>query len=216
MSPKPREFVGGRPPSAFLEFADQSQFATGAPRLLHNFWTHRKFFDALGGSQNDADPNQIVDDGRWASTLRATCLNVPNEIGGREGVRNGLAERVALQEFQVRLFASLSTRDSLKRLDVPTDQFRNRRRAELLSRQLVGVFERDFAMLCPAQRRRAMSEGPALLVEHCRAAAEANNRRVARRTVRLFACFDRRHEGFLRGQDGWEPFLSPLCPLSNQ
>ena len=94
MFPKPREFVGGRPSSALLRFADQAQLATGAPCLLDDLWNYRKLLDALGGSQNDADPDQVVDHGRRSSALRTTRLHVPNEVRRRELVSNGLTERV--------------------------------------------------------------------------------------------------------------------------
>lgn len=67
-----------------------------------------------------------------------------------------------------------------------------------------------------AQRRRPMREGPALPMQHGRAAANANNCRVPRRAVRLFTCFDRRHGEFLRRQEASKPFLSPIRLLSNQ
>jgi hypothetical protein len=58
------------------------------------------------------------------------------------------------------------------------------------------IFECYFAVLGPAQRRRAMRKGSALLMQHGCAATDANNCHVARRTVRLFAYFERRHDDF--------------------
>lgn len=193
---QPHKFVGGRPPRALPGLAYRTQFAAGGARLLDNLRAHWKFPDALGGSQDDANPDQVVDHGRWSGAVRTARLYMPNKVGGREGERIGFAERMPLQEFQMSLFASLPARDRLERVDVPADQFCERRCAEPLASQLRWIFERDFAVLCPAQRRGAMREGSTLLMQHRRAAADANNRRVARRTVRLFAYFDRRHDDF--------------------
>jgi hypothetical protein len=73
-------------------------------------------------------------------------------------------------------------------------------------------FECDFGVLCPAQRRRAMRKGSALLMQHGRAAADANNRRIARRTVGLFAYFDGRHDDFRGDIKGDKPFLPLYVP----
>jgi hypothetical protein len=154
--------------------------------------------DALGGPQNNAYPDQVVDHCCWSGTgtLRTTRLHMPNKVGGCEGECSALAERMLLQELQMGLFASLPARNGFKGVDVPADQLRERRCAVPQASQRRSIFECDFAMLCPAQRRRAMRKGPALLMQHGRAAAAANNRRIARRTVRLFAYFDRRHDVF--------------------
>lgn len=117
-----------------------------------------------------------------------------------------------LQELKMSLLAALLARNRLERLDIPVDQFRERRRTVPLASQRGGLFERDFAMSCPTQRRRAMRKGAALLMQYGRAAPNANNRRIARGPVRLFPCFDCWHDQF-RGD---KPFLSPLCPLSNR
>jgi hypothetical protein len=53
-------------------------------------------------------------------------------------------------------------------------------------------------------------------VYYRRALAHAHDRRVADRPVRPFSYLDRRHGDFLRRQEVWKPFLSPLCLLSNQ
>lgn len=193
MLPQELEFIGGWPSRAFLGLADQAQLATGAPRLLHDLGIHGKLLDALGGSQNYADPDQVVDHGRRTGSLRTTRLHVPNEIGSREGVRNGLAERMSLQEFQVSLFAPLPTRDRLERLNVPADQFRKRRCAEPKTSQLRRIFERDFAVLGPAQRCGAVGKCPALPVQDGAFAAKPNYRRVTRGTVGLLAYFHRWH-----------------------
>jgi hypothetical protein len=67
---------------------------------------------------------------RFAATSIATQNDAnPDQVGGRVGVRNGLAERMPLQEFQMRLLASLPARDRLEGVDVPADQFCERRGA---------------------------------------------------------------------------------------
>src|SRR5688572_18394220 len=99
-----------------------------------------------------------------------------------------------LQELKMGLLAALPARNRLERLDIPVNQLRERRRTVPLASQRCGLFERDFTMSCPAQRRRAMCKGPTLLVQHCRAAANANNRRIARGPVRLSPCFDCWHD----------------------
>jgi hypothetical protein len=85
--------------------------------------------------------------------------------------------------------------------------------------QLARIFECDFAVPGPAQRGRAMSEGPALLMQHGRAAADADNRCVSGGTVRLFACLYGRHGRFLEGTRGVETilvsFMSPQQPVNS-
>ncbi len=49
-----------------------------------------------GGPRDDADPDEVVDDGRWAGAVGAARLNVPNKLTGGQLDGIGLAERVAL------------------------------------------------------------------------------------------------------------------------
>ena len=193
---QPRELVCGWPSRAFSGLADQSQLAAGGPCLLHDTGIYRKLPDALGSPQHNSNPDQIVDHGRGAGIRRAARLHMPDQVGGREGVRNGFAERMPLQELQMGLLAALPARDRLKGVDVSADQLRKGIRALLDPRQGCRVFERHFAVLGPASGRRAMRKGSALLMQHRRATANANYSRVARRTVRLFAYFDRWHDDF--------------------
>ena len=91
------------------------------------------------------------------------------------------------------LFAPLPTRDRLERLDVPADQFRKGRSAELQASQLRGIFECDFAVFSPAQSCGAMGECPAFPMQDGPLATQPNDGRVARGTVSLLAYFDSRH-----------------------
>ena len=63
---------------------------------------------------------------------------------------------------------------------IPADQLCDGRRAVSLAHQ----------------RRRPVRECSALLMQHRCAAANANNRRIPRRAVRLFSRFDRCHANF--------------------
>jgi hypothetical protein len=75
----------------------------------------------------DADTDKIVDDGRRACAFGAARAHMIDQHRGREhqGVR--LADGVTLEELQMGLLASLPLGDRLEGLDVPPDQFRERR-----------------------------------------------------------------------------------------
>lgn len=107
MFPQPFEFVSGRSPRALLWFGDQAQLATGAPCLLHDLRNDGKFIHALCGSQNHADPDQIVEHGRRAGAFRSAELDMPNEVGTRESQRLNLAYLMPLQKLEVSLLATL-------------------------------------------------------------------------------------------------------------
>lgn len=168
-----------------------------------------------GGPRDDADPDEVVDDGRWAGAVGAARLNVPNKLTGGQLDGIGLAERVALQEFQMGLLAALPARDRLECIDVPADQLGDGGRAVLYANQGCRVFKRDFAVFCPSLGRGAMIERFALLVQHRCSATKTDHSRIACDTIRLPACFDHGPDESLRGQEVRKAFLSPLCPLGN-
>ena len=111
---------------------------------------------------------------------------MPNKVGGRKGVRNGFAERMPLQEFQMSLLASLPAGNGLKRVDVPADQLCKSGCSLLDTNQGCRVFERDLAVLGPAQGCGAMRKRSAFPVQDCPLAAQPDDGCVARCTVRLF------------------------------
>jgi hypothetical protein len=76
----------------------------------------------------------------------------------------GLAERMALQEFEMGLLAALPLGDCLERLDIPANQLGERGRSLLLSDQGGGIFKRNLAMPGPAQRCSSMRESLAFPV----------------------------------------------------
>lgn len=96
MLAEPREFVGSESPCTPFCFADQPQLAAGSPGLCDDFGVHGRLPDALGGPQDDADPDQVIDHGGGPGTSRTTRLNMTYQIGGRQGVCNRLAERMSL------------------------------------------------------------------------------------------------------------------------
>ena len=145
-----------------------------------------------GGPRDDADPDEVVDDGRWAGAVGA-----------------------ALQEFQMGLLAALPARDRLECIDVPADQLGDGGRAVLYANQGCRVFKRDFAVFCPSLGRGAMIERFALLVQRRCSATKTDHSRIACDTIRLPACFDHGPDESLRGQEVRKAFLSPLCPLGN-
>src|ERR1700683_3110996 len=107
-------------------------------------------------------------------------------------------------------FAAL--RDGFKRVDVPPNEFAERRRAVLDARERGRILQDNLAVFGPTGSGRSMSERAALTVQGGPAAAYANDRRIARNSVGLLASFDRRHDG-ARGDTA---FLSPLCLPGNR
>lgn len=188
------EFLFGRSPGAPLGLADQSQLAAGCLSLVDDLRAHWELPYALGGPQNDANPDQVIDYGRGAGTLCAARLHMPNQVRGSKGVRNGLAERMPLQELHMGLFAALPARDSLEGVDIPADQFREGWGVETEAGQLGRIFERDFAVPGPAQGRRAVGKCPAFPMQDLSLAAQPDYRRVSRGAVGLLAYFDRWHD----------------------
>jgi len=116
------------------------------------------------------------------------------------------AERVALQESQMRLLAPLPLRNALKIVDVPADELGDRRRTLLDARERGRILEGDLTVPGPAEGRRSMRKGAALTVKDDATSPDANDRGVARGSVGLLANFDCGH-GAARGD---MTFLSPL------
>ena len=127
--------------------------------------------------------------------------------GERQDIR--LADRVTLEELQMGLLASLPLGDRLERVNVPTDELRERDCTVLLSSQRRRILEVDFSVPCPGQSRGPMCEGPGFPMDDRLAHALAHDRGLAGRAVRLPACLDRCHDGI----GGDKRILSPLCLL---
>jgi len=127
---QPCEFIQRRSPRPTGRFADQTQLPARVACLLHDLGADRQFIDAACSSQDDADPDQVVcHDGRFGA------------LGA------GLAECMALREFEMGLLAALPLGDRLERLDIPMDQPGERGRSLPLSGKGGGIFERNLAML---------------------------------------------------------------------
>jgi hypothetical protein len=94
--------------------------------LLDDLRAHRKLPDVLGGSKHDSEPHQVICDGRSACALCAPRWNMIDQHCGVETVGIEFSERIALQEFEVRLLAPLPLGDRGKRLDIPTYQLGER------------------------------------------------------------------------------------------
>jgi hypothetical protein len=131
---------------------------------------------------------------------------VIDERRRREGECIGLAERVALQELQMSLFAPLPLRDDFKRVDVPSDELGERGCTLLDARERGWIFQRHFAVFGPTESGGPVRERSAFTMQDRPAAPYADDRGIARDSVGLLASFDRRHDG-ARGD---KPFLSPL------
>ena len=134
------------------------------------------------------------------------------ECRGCQGECIALAERMALQELQVSLFAPLPFRDGFKRIDVPADELGERGCTVLNARERGRILQDNLAVFCPTECGGSMRERAALTVQDRPGAAYANDRRVARKSVGLLASFDRRDDG-ARGDTA---FLSPLCLPGNR
>jgi len=68
-----------------------------------------------------AERQQLTESAR-PGTSRTTRLNMTDQVGGRQGVGNRLAERMSLQELQMGLLAPLPARNRLEGVDVSADQ----------------------------------------------------------------------------------------------
>src|SRR6516225_5383451 len=129
-----------------------------------------------------------------------------------EGERIRLAERMALQEFKVGLLAPLPFGDCRECLDVPADELGQRRCTLLNASERRWILQSDLAMLGPGNRGGSVAEGSAFAMEDYSSAPYADDRGVARRSIGLPACFDRRHDE----SRGDKPFLFPLCLPGNR
>jgi hypothetical protein len=67
---------------------------------------------------HDPRPNEVVRHRRRSCTFGASRAHMIDERRGRQGECVALAERMALQQLQVSLFAPLPLRDGFKRIDV--------------------------------------------------------------------------------------------------
>jgi hypothetical protein len=137
---------------------------------------------------------------------------VVNQLGGGEGECVGFAERMALQELQVSLLASLPLRDRLECVDIPAYELAERGCTLLDARERGWILKGDFAVFGPTDGGGAMRECSTFTMQNRRGAAYAYYRRISRRTVGLLASFDRRHDW----PWGDKPFLSPLCLPGNR
>jgi hypothetical protein len=97
----------------------------------------------------------------------------------------------------VSLFAPLPFRDRFKRIDVPPNELGERGCTVLNTRERGRILQHNFAVFGPGNCRDAMREGLVLLVDGGLAFANANDRGVARGSIGLLACADRRHAEFL-------------------
>ena len=88
---KPSELFGARPASAPPGLANQPKLAAGSSGLLNDFRVHGKLLDPLGGTQHDADPDQVVEHGRRACALSASGLHMPDQVRAGQCVRLSLA-----------------------------------------------------------------------------------------------------------------------------
>src|SRR6202043_1584519 len=88
-----------------------------------------------------------------------------DERGGRQGECVALAERMALQQLQVSLFAPLPLRDGFKRIDVPADELGERESTVLVARERGRILQDNLAVFSPTDSGGPMSERAALTVQ---------------------------------------------------
>ena len=211
---QPCEFIRRRPPHPPARFADQTQFPARVARQLHDLGEDRQFFDTASGSQDDADPDQVICHGGRSGAFSAPRANVIDQHRGGQVHGVHLAERMALQEFEMGLLAALPFGDRLERLDIPTDQLGERGRSLLLTDKCGGIFECNLAMSGPAQRRSSMRESLAFPVNDRPTTANADDCRIARDAIGLFAGFDSGHDGVSGRQAILVSFTSPRQPIN--
>jgi len=75
------ELVGGGSPRAPLGLGDPPQLAAGSLGLGDDLGVYRKLPDALGGPQDDADPDQVIDHRRRPGASRTARLDVADQLG---------------------------------------------------------------------------------------------------------------------------------------
>jgi hypothetical protein len=100
------------------------------------------------------------------------------------------ASRGAGKIFRANVSSSRNADDS-RRISQDRGEMRDYTRREMIEATRKPTKERRLAAL-----RGALREGSWRGAARRRAAPNADNRRVARRTVRLFSCLDRRHGDF--------------------
>ena len=144
------EFSGSRPPRALARLADEAQLRARIACLLDDLRPHRKLPDALGGPQHDAGPDQVIRDRCGSCAFGAPRAHMIDQRGGRQGECVALAERVALQELEVSLFASLPLRNGFKGVDVPADELGERGCTVLNARERGRIFQGNLAVLWPS------------------------------------------------------------------
>src|ERR1700756_4620210 len=111
-----------------------------------------------------------------------------------------------LEKFQMRLLSSLPFGDRLEGIDVPPDQFRERRCTVLRSVQGARLLELHFPMLRPAHRGSPQREGLVFLIDYRLPLSNADDRRISAGAVGLLACADRCHGGL----GGVTLFMTPI------
>src|SRR5580698_4471353 len=208
---QPREFQRRRPPRALARLADETQRCARFARLLRYLRAHRELPYIARSPQHDANPDQIVHDRRRSCAVGSTAAHVANQRRGGEFQGIYLTDRVAFEELEVALLASLPFGNRLEGLNVPADERCQRNGLVLPAAWHSLVFELHFAVLGPTGGRGPMSESPGLLMNDRLSTAQPNDRCIAGGTVRLLAYLDVGH-GDLGGD---MTFLSPLRRLCN-
>ena len=200
------------PPRALARLANEAQLRARIACLPGDLGPHREFLDAPGGPQHHPRPDEVVRYRRRSCAFGASRAHVIDQRRGRESECIGLAERMALQELQVSLFAPLPLRDGFECVDVPADELGKRGCTVLDAGERGRILQDDLAVFRPGACRYAMRERPGFLMDHCLVTTESYDRGIASRAIRLLVDFDVGH-GELGGDMG---FLSPLRRLRNR
>jgi hypothetical protein len=115
-------------PRTLTRLADEAQLAAGVACFLDGIGSYRKVSDGLCGTQDNADPHQIIDDRGGPGPIGPPCPHVFDQNGRREIEDVGFADGVASEEFHMALLAPLPLRDRLEGLDVPSNELGQRNR----------------------------------------------------------------------------------------
>lgn len=139
------------------------------------------------GSQNNANPCEVVARRRWTTARGPARANVIDQNRRGQSHRIALADSVFLQELQMSLLCSLPIGNLLETVDVPLYKLGQSRISVLRLHHRRGVLKLNLAVLRPARSCRAIRKRLRFLMNDRLALSEPDDRCIASRTVRLLS-----------------------------
>ena len=182
------EFLVAGPSISSLRLADQSQLTARRARFLGDRRAHRNRVYALCRAQHHANPSQVVCGSGGTGAVGSTRLDMIHQLLRGERKRVALADRMAFQEFELRLLGALPLGDLPKGVEVPADQPPERPWLIASAQRARRILEGDFAMLGPSFRMSTEGEGLRFSVQDPLSIADADDGRIPHRPVGLLSC----------------------------